>query len=399
MTTTPETLSTRLRAAADDITFIGRMDPHRDAATLREAAERIESLEFDATAHERHVAEVVNQAQITGDPKRFLAEIELAWRHRHADLGFHGFYKGPEAQLVHEMFQRMMSDERALQAERAQLARFIFETFTMGHVDEASALHLSPGQDPEPGQTVAKMAIDRLKLALQRRAFVADWSELESLKASVEGYRKHMQEIGQYLITAHARGAVDEAAVAILDGYHVGATPVAGGGAGEPGEHTLGAALRLLKLAASRGAFAPGKHIHTPAGPMLELAAEAGVVGGEEGLDITVLAEHLTTTFAKLEDWIRSDGPLDDGEPHLIAMTEAIGDLDQLAGELRVLAEDARIAAGRLVTALEYPQDHQITVMEEAAVKLDSIAAAIEPGHVSPAGLIGEVTGTPSAAS
>ncbi len=43
MTTTPETLSTRLRAAADDIAFQGRPDPHDDKALLREAAAVLDS--------------------------------------------------------------------------------------------------------------------------------------------------------------------------------------------------------------------------------------------------------------------------------------------------------------------------------------------------------------------
>jgi hypothetical protein len=80
--------------------------------------------------------------------------------------------------------------------------------------------------------------------------------EIERLRGQVAAYQNHHHELGQYLIVAHKPGEVDIAAVAILDGYHVGAKEVAGGGAGEPGETTLGAALRLLKLAAERGAYA-----------------------------------------------------------------------------------------------------------------------------------------------
>ncbi len=94
-----------------------------------------------------------------------------------------------------------------------------------------------------------------LRLAQQRRAFEADWSELDSLRASVEAYRDHARKLGQHIIDAHKPGAVAVEAVAILDGYHVGARKVRGGGEGEPGESTLEAALRLLKLALARGAF------------------------------------------------------------------------------------------------------------------------------------------------
>lgn len=72
--------------------------------------------------------------------------------------------------------------------------------------------------------------------------------------------------IGQHLLDAHKPGEVDPEAVAILDGYHVGAREVAGGGQGEPGEATLEAALRLLKLAHARGAFAVAAKVERAVG-------------------------------------------------------------------------------------------------------------------------------------
>lgn len=71
----------------------------------------------------------------------------------------------------------------------------------------------------------------------------------------VEAYQEWSKNIAQYIVKAHKVGAVDDEAAAILDGYHVGLQEVAGGGQGEPGETTLEAALRLLKLAKVRGAF------------------------------------------------------------------------------------------------------------------------------------------------
>lgn len=71
----------------------------------------------------------------------------------------------------------------------------------------------------------------------------------------VDAYREHCHALGQHLIEAHKPGEVDPEAVAILDGYHIGAREVAGGGRGEPGETTLEAALRLLRMAHDRGAF------------------------------------------------------------------------------------------------------------------------------------------------
>ena len=94
----PGSLSTRLRAAADDIQFQGRPDQHDDKALLRESAGYIESLEVEASGLSSAFVAAQERATIAGDPLRFLAEIEKAWRYRHADLGFHGHYDGPAPQ-------------------------------------------------------------------------------------------------------------------------------------------------------------------------------------------------------------------------------------------------------------------------------------------------------------
>ena len=80
---------------------------------------------------------------------------------------------------------------------------------------------------------------------------------IKQLRDQVAAYQEHFHELGQYIVDAHKHGEVDDAAVAILDGYHVGTREVAGGGQGESGETTLEAALRLLKLAKDRGAYKP----------------------------------------------------------------------------------------------------------------------------------------------
>lgn len=77
----------------------------------------------------------------------------------------------------------------------------------------------------------------------------------ERREGQVNAYQEWAHELGQHIIKEHKAGTVDDEAAAILDGYHVGLQPVAGGGQGEPGEHTLAAAVRLLKLAKARGAF------------------------------------------------------------------------------------------------------------------------------------------------
>lgn len=114
---------------------------------------------------------------------------------------------------------------------------------------------------------------------------------IENQADIVDAYREHSRELGQYLIEAHKSGAVDEAAVAILDGYHIGMTEVAGGA--EPAEHTLAAALRLLKLAAGRGAY-----IKAPQG-IPDLPATAGYLR-QVGRD---MATDDPAESARIMDW------------------------------------------------------------------------------------------------
>jgi hypothetical protein len=192
MTTTPETLSTRLRAAADDIQFQGRPDPHDDKKLLREAAHELET----SATRRAHFGRLAD---------------------RYASESAHLF--------------RLLYEIAALDPDDTKMSKVEFR----GRVRELAQQRMEPGVGAQPGD---------------------QWTELDSLRTSVAAQREHHHEIGQYLVAAHKPGLVDEAAVAILDGYHVGAKEVAGGGAGEPGETTLGAALRLLKLAAEHGAYA-----------------------------------------------------------------------------------------------------------------------------------------------
>jgi hypothetical protein len=421
--TTPPDLPTRLREAADDITFTGRPDPHDDKALLREAAERIESLEFDATGHARAMLGVQEQATIAADPLRFLAEIEKAWRRRHADLGFHGHYDGPAPQAVHEMFQRMMENERGLQAERAVLARFILDNFADEGVavvkdgvrlvngrklDDAALLKLEPGRDPEPGETVAKMAIDRLQLALDRGAFASDWSELDSLRTSVAAQREHHHELGQHIVAIHKPGEVDTEAVAILDGYHVGAKEVAGGGAGEPGEHTLAAALRLLKLAHTRGAFGPGDHmLLTPPGPLgtllLEMMSDPAIDMGVFPLDSD--GHRRLEGEGGVEMAVRLLREAWQGGAFSCAVTPV--DLSDAAAEVKAFnADENTLNARKLVTALagEFSAlasaldrdglvpaaDPQVLKIQEAIEGLDQLTRDMQPGEDGPVTARGE---------
>lgn len=122
------------------------------------------------------------------------------------------------------------------------------------------------GEDPEFGEIPLDVAE-----ATDIIANLRDCAEcIEQLQGQVAALQEHHRDIGQHLLDTHKPGEVDEQAVAILDGYHVGAREVAGGGQGEPGETTLQAALRLLKLAHQRGAFA-----------LTNPPAEPGWTGGE----------------------------------------------------------------------------------------------------------------------
>ena len=188
MTTAPEPLPTRLREAADDITFTGRPDPHDDKALLREAAAEIE-----------HNAKLVAMFRKRAD--------------RLADES------GGLFRLLYEI--------AALDPDDTAMSKVEFR----GRVRELAQQRMAPGVGAQPGD---------------------QWTELDSLRTSVAAQREHAHDLAQYIVAVHKPGQVDTAAVAILDGYHVGETEVAGG----QGEHTLAAAVRLLKLARERGAYA-----------------------------------------------------------------------------------------------------------------------------------------------
>lgn len=196
MTTTPETLSTRLRAAADDIAFQGRPDPHDDKKLLREAARELET-SATRRAHFGHLAD------------------------RYASESAHLF------RLLHAI--------AALDPDDTKMSKVEFR----GKVRELAQQRMDPGVGAQPGD---------------------QWTELDSLRTMVAAQREHHHELGQYLVAAHVHGDVDDKAKAKLDG--------------SDGEHTLAAALRLLKLAMSRGAYARGEHIQTEQGPMLLMQGE-----------------------------------------------------------------------------------------------------------------------------
>lgn len=118
--------------------------------------------------------------------------------------------------------------------------------------------------------------------------------ELASLNDRLAAYHTWGRAIGEHIVASHRAGQVDEAAVAILDGYHVGVREVAGGGQGEPGETTLEAALRLLKLAKDRGAFDPP----TDAASLRE-AYECGVPIGTREERQALIAEWTRATFGE----------------------------------------------------------------------------------------------------
>lgn len=105
-------------------------------------------------------------------------------------------------------------------------------------------------------ETVAETAAALLR---EIAAMPTTWEgSLAQARSMLDGYERWSKALADYIVEHHKPGQVDPAAVAILDGYHVGETEVAGAGQGEPGESTLEAAVRLLRLAYARGVFATG---------------------------------------------------------------------------------------------------------------------------------------------
>ena len=129
-------------------------------------------------------------------------------------------------------------------------------------------------------------------------------AEVERCQLQVEAYRQQHHALGQHIVATHKPGEVDHEAVAILDGYHVGAREVAGGGHGEPGETTLEAALRLLKLAHARGAFAVAEHVVTPEAAPAKPTFRSALIDSTEALPDWVDADEFKD--ANFEDGYRA---------------------------------------------------------------------------------------------
>jgi hypothetical protein len=126
MTTTPETLSTRLRAAADDLTFSGRPDPHDDKALLREAAAVLDSPDLRLLTY---VAETFREGAVD---EASVAELDLrvplattVLRLLKLAVSRGAFAPGQHIQTEQGPMLLMASQLRPVLAETAQNARIM----------------------------------------------------------------------------------------------------------------------------------------------------------------------------------------------------------------------------------------------------------------------------------
>lgn len=202
-------------------------------------------------------------------------------------------------------------------------------------------------------------------LLLRRAAdALAPDEEVERCRRMIAARDENHRAIGQYLVAAHKPGEVDEEAVAILDGYHVGARAVAGGGAGEPGETTLQAALRLLKLAKARGAFAI-RHVTVAKTPLQQRLAQmanrleaslraASLLDGPDAQEVADLrlaaggvekwAEAAETWRAEQRQRVVADWTVQTFGPEMMTPHERV---------LRVLEEALELAQAEGLSAVE----------------------------------------------
>lgn len=163
-----------------------------------------------------------------------------------------------------------------------------------------------------------------------------DLVELGRLREQVGAYQRWSKELAAYLVEHHKQPEVDDRSVAILDGYHVGLTAVAGPSAG--GENTLAAAVRLLKLAAERGAFMAFARTadDTICGDLLALADDI-----ELNLDRTVEPENARQNIALFR---RAAATIEVAESQLRVLG---GQLDQIAESVSPGVRETRIDDGK----------------------------------------------------
>lgn len=219
--------------------------------------------------------------------------------------------------------------------------------------------------------------VERLRIEASAHAGV-----LARLEGQVTAYQEHIHELGQYIVDAHKHGEVDDAAVAILDGYHVGTREVAGGGQGEPGEDTLTAAIRLLRLARERGAYAEQTEVD-------RLTAELEIERGKvEALSVQ-MARGFSTQIAEDAANAREDA-IDIASRAAIAVLDVLAPLTEGADRaIRVVLNGTDILRVLLPAGTEQAILEEVEA--EVADKIDDrlgpdslVVVHCEPGQPAP---------------
>ena len=241
------------------------------------------------------------------------------WQHRHL-LTEAANAVGSSASAIADLKERDADYEamRAAYAEAGATGHLTLAFAVRAIKDLAAADAWEADPSPRPPSRLLDIELRRIAdgllavdekerpgfaLLLRRAAdALAPDEEVERCRRMIAARDENHCAIGQHLIAAHKPGEVDEEAVAILDGYHVGARKVAGASAGEPGETTLQAAVRLLKLAKERGAFVAAEHVVTPASVQQVTVAT------------TPLQQRLSRMADRLSEVCASMGQYDDQE-------------------------------------------------------------------------------------
>jgi hypothetical protein len=277
------TLSARLRAAAEDIQFQGRPDPHDDKALLREAATHIETVARDLAKY----------TGLTELPQTLQALLE--------DLFSPSEIRRFVTALCGEDTVLSANNDTVFSEAASAVAPFGADLwvkllaerprkgFVIANVLNRESCRPKPGDPP----LIAGHALTTCKVG-PRGECVVMMGDIVHARGRApefgpEQAAEEQRQFGQWLVSTFQPGAVDEAAVLCPRGEY---------------ESGVQFCRRALQLALERGAFAPGQHIQTEQGPML-------------------LAGESATRIAELESQVSRDD---------LAMAELAQTIERLVG-------------------------------------------------------------------
>jgi hypothetical protein len=384
-------IATRLRAAADDLTFSGRPDPHDDKALLREAAAVLDSPDLrllkDANAEWQEFGQwlvttfqpgAVEPAAVLCPGGEYESGAAFCRRVLQMALERGAFHWASPTPLWHERQDGKRPDKSGGLAENLDACAVAVQALAIredGKIDPETivgtvrtlqpllgyariAARLLAGRgdvqlDDPLGDLVDRFGaalLAKLRKAADERGLhdhpwlKDDWHEDLVKQMYEHAHKGDPRDVAAYCAFAWHHGwslklrpdgfqdlvRAESLALStyVAETFREGAVDEASVAELDLRVPLATTVLRLLKLAVSRGAFAPGQHIQTEQGPMLLMASQLRPVLVETAQNARIMAGNLIGA--------RQYGP----EVMQAALASAATLLDEIAETLEPVRED-----------------------------------------------------------